>query len=196
MVSGVETRSHCYLDLAKSYGQAASQIASTVDLQGTRSPFFMLVSHAVELSLKAVIAAGGTDDERLLNLGHDLQLCMRFACARGLAGDSGDPNVVAILGALGPPHMAQAFRYPSYLSWSLPNPTDALDALARLLARTEGVVNPLRHPWTGEVRNRTRGPTPLSTLGRNWEDQPVGDVIVGGTEREQVHRLWRLGGRL
>jgi hypothetical protein len=89
MVSEVHTRSHRCLNLAQSYGQAAGHIASVVDLPGARSPYFMLVSHAVELSLKAVIAAGGADDERLLVLGHDLQLCMRLACMRGLVSDLG-----------------------------------------------------------------------------------------------------------
>jgi hypothetical protein len=142
MVSEVETRSHRYLDLAKSYGQAAGQVASMVNLQGARSPFFMLVSHAVELSLKAVIAADGADDERLLDLGHDLQVCMRLACARGLVSNSDDPNLAAIVDALGPLHTAQSFRYPSYLSGSLPKPSEALEALVWLLRRTEGVVWP------------------------------------------------------
>jgi hypothetical protein len=140
MVSEVETRSHRYLDLAKSYGQAAGQIASMADLSGARAPFFMLVSHAVELSLKAAIAAGGADEERLLDLGHDLQMCMRLADPRGLVGNSDDANVAAIVDALGRPHMAQAFRYPSYLSWTLPKPSDALEALVWLLTWTEQVV--------------------------------------------------------
>jgi hypothetical protein len=149
MVSEVHTRSHRYLNLAQSYGQAAGHIASMVDLPGARSPYFMLVSHAVELSLKAVIAAGGADDERLLVLGHDLQLCMRLARMRGLVSDVADSSVADIIGGLGPPHLAQAFRYPGYLAWSLPNPSAALEALVWLLARTEGVVNPIRHPETG-----------------------------------------------
>ncbi|HEX3365370.1 hypothetical protein [Phenylobacterium sp.] len=111
------------------------------ELQEARSPYFMLVSHAAELSLKALIAAGGADDERLLVLGHDLQLCLRLARKQGLAGDLANPKVAAIVDALGPPHMAQAFRYPSYLSWSLPQPSEALEVLVWLLTRAQRVVN-------------------------------------------------------
>jgi hypothetical protein len=133
-------RSRRYLQLAQSYGRAAGHIASMAELQEAHSPFFMLVSHAAELSLKALIAAGGADDERLLVLGHDLQLCMRLARRQGLAGDLANPNMAAIVDALGPPHMAQAFRYPGYLSWSLPQPSEALETLAWLLTRTQCVV--------------------------------------------------------
>jgi hypothetical protein len=139
-------RSRRYLQLAQSYGHTAVRVAAMTDPQELGSPFFMLVSHALELSLKAMIAAGEADDERLLNLGHDLHLCMRLARARRLAEDLGDPKMAAIVGALGPPHMAQAFRYPSYLTWSLPKPSEALEALVWLLARTEGVVNPIGLP--------------------------------------------------
>jgi hypothetical protein len=134
-------RSRRYLQLAQSYGRAAGKIASMVELQEARSPFFMLVSHATELSLKALIAAGGADDERLLDLGHDLQLCMRLARRQGLAGDLANPKMAAIVDALGPPHTTQSFRYPSYLSWSLPQPGEALEALVWLLTRTQRVVN-------------------------------------------------------
>jgi hypothetical protein len=134
-------RSRRYLRLAQSYGRAAGQIASMAELQEARSPYFMLVSHAAELSLKALIAAGGADDERLLVLGHDLQLCLRLARKQGLAGDLANPKVAAIVDALGPPHMAQAFRYPSYLSWSLPQPSEALEVLVWLLTRAQRVVN-------------------------------------------------------
>jgi len=134
-------RSRRYLQLAQSYGRAADQIASMAELQEARSPFFMLVSHATELSLKALIAAGGADDERLLDLGHDLQLCMRLARTQGLAEDLTNPRMAEVVEALGPPHMAQAFRYPSYLSWSLPQPSEALETLVWLLTRTQRVVN-------------------------------------------------------
>jgi hypothetical protein len=134
-------RSRRYLQLAQSYGWAAGQCASIAELQEARSPFFMLVSHAAELSLKALIAAGGADDERLLDLGHDLRLCLRLARRQGLPGDLGNPKMAAIVDALGPPHMAQAFRYPSYLSWSLPQPIEALEMLVWLLTWTQRVVN-------------------------------------------------------
>jgi hypothetical protein len=56
-------------------------------------------------------------------------------------GEGGDPG----LGpgeTGGPPHMAQAFRYPSYISWPLPQPNEALETLVWLLTQTERVVNP------------------------------------------------------
>jgi hypothetical protein len=158
-VQQARERSRRYLQLAQSYGRAAGQIASMAELQEARSPFFMLVSHAAELSLKALIAAGGADDERLLVLGHDLQLCMRLARKQGLAGDLADPKMAAIVDALGPPHMAQAFRYPCYLSWSLPKPVETLEALEWLLTRTQRVVSSAVQP-----EERTKAPAPSRHL--------------------------------
>jgi transcriptional regulator with XRE-family HTH domain len=134
------TRSRRYLALAQSYARAAAQIVFAWERPATRSPFFMLVSHGVELSLKAVLASGGADDERLLGLGHDLSFCLRLARQQGLSGEAGDLEIEAMVCALGPPHMGQAFRYPDHLSWPSPNPTLALEALQQLLSRTEAIV--------------------------------------------------------
>ena len=139
MSPDASTRSRRYLDLAQSYARAAAQIACLWDQPAPRSPFFMLVSQGAELSLKAVIACGGADDERLFNLGHDLSYCLRLARGQGLSG-AGDVEIEAMVSALGPPHMGQAFRYPHNLSWPQPNANLALEALQQLLSRTQAIV--------------------------------------------------------
>jgi hypothetical protein len=143
MSTGYAGRSHRYLDRARSYGRAAATLASTGMVKEARLPFFMLVAHAAELALKAVIAGGGFDDERLITLGHDLTLCMRLANDQGLDLEQSGAEIEAVVGALAMPHLAQTLRYPAYLSWPLPDPRQALEALTSLLSRVEDFVGTL-----------------------------------------------------
>jgi hypothetical protein len=129
-----------YLDRARAYGRAASALASVGIAAEVRPPFFMLIAHAMELGLKAVIAGGAVDDERLIIIGHDLPLCLRLAGDRGLDLDPASTEIEAVLEALAMPHLAQSLRYPAYLSWPLPDPYDALDALEGLLAGVARLV--------------------------------------------------------
>lgn len=133
-------RSRRYLDRAQSYGRAATTLALLGIPEEVHQPFFMLVSHAVELALKAVIAGGDADDERLIILGHDLTLCLRVAGEHGLRLYPRDGEVEAVVEALAMPHLAQVLRYPAHLAWPLPDPEQALHALERLLSRVEDLL--------------------------------------------------------
>jgi hypothetical protein len=133
-------RGHRYLDRARSYGRAAAALASAGMVEDARPPFFMLIAHAMELGLKAVIAGGAVDDERLILIGHDLPLCLRLAGDRGLDLEPAGGEIEAVLDALAMPHVAQTLRYPAHLSWPLPEPQSALDALDGLLARVADVL--------------------------------------------------------
>lgn len=133
-------RSRRYLDRAQSYGRAATTLALLGIPEEGHQPFFMLVSHAVELALKAVIAGGDADDERLIILGHDLTLCLRVAGEQGLDLDTCGREVEAVVGALAMPHLAQVLRYPAHLDWPLPDPAQALEALESLLSCIEDLL--------------------------------------------------------
>ena len=85
--------------------------------------------------VKAVIAGGAVDDERLIIIGHDLPLCLRLASDGGLDLEPSGAEIETVLEALAMPHLAQTLRYPAYLSWPLPDPQNALDALDLLLSR-------------------------------------------------------------
>jgi hypothetical protein len=131
-------RSRRYLALANAYERAASALASSPEFERLRLPFFAALGQALELALKAAIARGGCDDERLLLLGHDLLWCWDLAradpdIARGPAAD-----IARIVDRLAAPHQAQAFRYPTLLSWPLPDPHDALAAVQALLKDNPG----------------------------------------------------------
>jgi hypothetical protein len=142
--SGAGSRPRRYLDLAQSYADVARLLAAAGDTPRPSPPLLMLVAHAMELALKAVIAGGRYDDERLILLGHDLPLCLRVATREGLNLERGG-HVEAMVAALAMPHLAQALRYPAHMSWPLPDPNDALDALATLLSRVGELVGRKPH---------------------------------------------------
>ena len=126
-------RSGRYLALAKTYHQAAAAMVDSPDFDDLRPAFFGLLGQAAELALKAVVARGGCDDERLLVLGHDLVRCWQLAQAQAdctKVAASIEPFIELLAG----PHQAQAFRYPTLLSWPLPGPREALWAVGQLLA--------------------------------------------------------------
>lgn len=137
--SGRGSRPRRYLDLAESYAEVARVLTAAGDPDRPSPPIYMLVAHAMELALKAVIAGGRCDDEGLILLGHDLPLCLRVAINEGLDLERGG-DVEAMVEALAMPHLAQALRYPAYMSWPLPDPRDALSALATLLSRVGAYV--------------------------------------------------------
>lgn len=122
-----------YLDLARSYADEAVRLAA-MDAGPPSAPLYMLVAHAMELGLKAVVAGGRYDDEGLILLGHDLPLCLQAAVHEGLGLDP-DGTIEAMVEALAMPHLAQVLRYPARMSWPLPDPRKALAALATLLSR-------------------------------------------------------------
>jgi hypothetical protein len=127
-------RSVRYLSLAKAYHRAASAIADSPGFESLRLPFFAVLGQAAELALKAAIARGGGDDDRLLLLGHDLVRCWDLARATADPGEICAAEIASVVESIGAPHHAQAFRYPTLLSWPLPDPRKALRAVAALLA--------------------------------------------------------------
>jgi hypothetical protein len=126
-------RSRRYVGLAKTYEQAARAIADAPGFESLHPPFFALLGQAAELALKAVIARGGYDDERLLMLGHDLTRCWDLAQAHITLGDAPAEQIGGVIDLLAAPHQAQAFRYPTLLTWPLPLPGEALRAVGALL---------------------------------------------------------------
>jgi hypothetical protein len=140
-ISWMTRRGRRYLDRARAYARAAAALAEVGMVEDVRPPFFMLIAHAMELGLKAVIAGGAVDDERLIVIGHDLPLCLRLAGHRGLDLEPTGAEIEAVLSALAMPHLAQTLRYPAHLSWPLPDPQNALNALDGLLARVADTLD-------------------------------------------------------
>ena len=130
-------RGRRFLIQAQAYADAADALAAGGIGPAVRPPYFMLIAHSAELALKAVIAAGGSDDDHLILLGHDLPLCLRLAIGGGLQVDPAGGPIAEVIAELAMPHLAQTLRYPAYLAWPLPDPETALDALNDLLAHVE-----------------------------------------------------------
>lgn len=126
-------RAQDYLRMSKDYETAASELLKRGAYEGRPLPFFMLIAHALELSLKAVLSAAGTDEERLIGIGHDLEGCFRMVRRTGLYPTGASSGVVNLVEALAMPHAFQAFRYPQPFGWTLPEPREAIGALHRHL---------------------------------------------------------------
>lgn len=144
-------RAREYLRMARDYASAATELFESGAYQGCRLPFFMLVAHALELSLKAVLSAAGADEERLMGIGHELDGCFRMALQTGLYPRSDPVGVANLIQALVAPHTFQAFRYPQPFGWALPEPGEAngtlhrhLDVVAEAITR-QGQVCRLRN---------------------------------------------------
>lgn len=75
------------------------------------APFHMMVGHAVELSMKAVLAHAGRDEEWLMMAGHSLDRCCRQALSSGFSGHANE-ELAALVDLLDGPHYDQRFRYP------------------------------------------------------------------------------------
>lgn len=128
MTSSAHVRSVRYLDFGTSYVEAARGLLRLPNFERVRTPFYGLLGHGLELGLKGVIARGGCDDERLMWLGHDLAWAWHLAQGQDSVGSTEAERVGAVIGGLSRPHQAQAFRYPAYLSWRLPDPGAAMSA--------------------------------------------------------------------
>lgn len=101
-----------------------------------RTPSYGFLGHGLELGLKSVIARGGCDDQRLMWLGHDLAWAWDLAQAQvALVAAAAAEVVDGVICQLSRPHHAPAFRYPTFLSWRLPDPWRAIDAAEAYLDR-------------------------------------------------------------
>jgi hypothetical protein len=134
-----DSRARRHLDFALTYTEVARALVATGTTGQHVEPLYMLMAHAMELALKAVVARRRCDNERLILLGHDLRLCLDAATREGLELAPDDP-ILDVIDALAMPHLAQALRYPAYMSWPLPNPQTVLDALDDLLPRVRDRV--------------------------------------------------------
>src|SRR5262249_57582345 len=91
------------------------------------SPIYQLLCHAIELTLKAYLAASGVPITTLANhIGHDLELAFRCAQKHGfMPSDAGFWEVVQ---SLAPYHLDHSFRYGKpHGSVTHPEPSKAAD---------------------------------------------------------------------
>jgi hypothetical protein len=79
---------------------------SQVDL-----PTYFLLGHALELTIKAYLAAHGLKTRELKKVGHDLQRAFENAVSLGLKIENQDA-VTAMVRAISEFHNAHVFRYP------------------------------------------------------------------------------------
>lgn len=133
MTSPANIRSARYVDLGASYVEAAKGLLRLPNFERVRTPFYGLLGHGLELGLKGVIARGGCDDDELMWLGHDLAWAWHRAQEQDGVRAVEAERVGAVIGGLSRPHQAQAFRYPVYLSWRLPDPGAAVSAAQHYL---------------------------------------------------------------
>lgn len=111
-----------YFAMAVCYGNAATLLnKQAVTGKSIYWPFFQLVAHALELSLKAALSHQGRDEEWLMMIGHSLERCYTQAISGGLYTDR-DPATDALMGSLDKPHALQVFRYPQNSRWVAPDP--------------------------------------------------------------------------
>jgi hypothetical protein len=96
---------HNYLDDAEAYLVAARQLD---DHPGHFSPKYFLLSHAVELALKAYVLAKGDAERETRKIRHDLDAALSRAVALGLTSSTELQNVVRLVA---PPHRDYSFRY-------------------------------------------------------------------------------------
>lgn len=129
-----------YLNFAKTYGEAARRLGEgNGRIETVCIPFFHLVAHASELALKAVMTFQGNDEENLMWVGHALEGC-RSEAARGGFQALEDDRLRCFISSLDRPHSMQSLRYPQHLPLSLPDATEALNALSELLGVVEAYI--------------------------------------------------------
>lgn len=136
----VQARSARYLGFGVAYVEADRGLLGLASFEQVRTPFYGLLGHGLELGLKGVIARGGCDDERLIWLGHDLAWAWNLAKAQGVDGENTADVVGEVICRLSRPRYAQAFRYPTLLSWRPPDPWDAVEAAEAYLHRARRLV--------------------------------------------------------
>lgn len=129
---------------ARGYLHAASiliQSKSTdVDL-----PIYFLLSHALELALKAFLAAKGKEYDELVDIGHDLEWAYRETLALGLTIEH--QYAAPLIARLSDFHRKFVFRYPVLsddghlvLVGSVVRAEDVLQFVNQVYRRVEGPV--------------------------------------------------------
>jgi len=115
------------------------------------SPTYQLLCHAIELTLKAYLAASGEPITRLANhIRHDLELALQCAQKHGFTCDTRFREVVQ---SLTPYHLDHSFRYGKPRGYvTHPDPSEVADVIASTI---EGVVEPYVRCQHDEI-NRSR----------------------------------------
>jgi HEPN domain len=112
---------HNYLDDAEVYLSAAKQLTED---PSHFSPKYFLLSHAIELAIKAYILAKGGSERETKKIKHDLDAALVRAVELGLQPSTGLQKIVQ---HIAPAHRDYSFRY-SNQAWThfLPN-TDSFE---------------------------------------------------------------------
>jgi hypothetical protein len=112
MMTGIAPRgilaSQFWID-AKAYVQAAETLINS-STQNINQPVYFMLSHALELTLKAYLLARGADEADLIKIGHNLKDAHEEAAKRGLKVKG--EHTVALIERLSEFHNAFIFRYP------------------------------------------------------------------------------------
>lgn len=128
------SRAQGYFAMAECYVVAVEGLVEKAEMVST--PFHMMVGHALELSLKAVLAHAGRDEELLVMAGHNLGYCQREARSEGFSGRAAE-GLAALVDTLDRPHADQRFRYPTVFGGT--QHVAAADAAATLRLHLEDV---------------------------------------------------------
>jgi hypothetical protein len=99
-----------FIDDALTYVEAARRLDQLFPIAKKFAfPVYFLLCHAMELALKAYLAASGVPAKTLRNkIGHDLGQALRDAKSHGLAADDRFQELVSWLA---PDHLDHSFRY-------------------------------------------------------------------------------------
>jgi HEPN domain-containing protein len=142
---------HLYVDYAKRYLRAAKLLPPAADFM----PRFQLCGHALELAMKAFLAA----KDRKVPRSHDLERLLGDACSAGLTldHDDRDRGIVDILNAIykGLPDWDFPARYPKAAPhvWLTPSPKQVVSLIASIIDSCEAACaasgRKSRRPRTG-----------------------------------------------
>jgi hypothetical protein len=103
-------------------------------------PCYHLLCHAIELTLKAYLAASGVPIRTLANhIRHDLELAFRCAQEHGFAPS--DAGFLEVVQRLAPYHLDHTFRYGKAHGFlSLPQQSKVADIVANMIKAIEPYV--------------------------------------------------------
>jgi hypothetical protein len=136
-LSPKELAAACLTD-ARSYWKAAKALNEAGNKAGI-SPTYFVLCHAIEVTLKAYLAAQGSGERELRDLGHHLLLV--YACARKKGFKPSDHRTSEIVRWLSPFHEDLLFRYRKHLrSVALPDPGAVADVVSILVRQIEPIV--------------------------------------------------------
>ena len=139
-----------FLRDAEDYVESARQLAAPQGgiVYKRSGPVYNLLCHAIELALKAYLAASGVPITTLANhIRHDLELAFRCAQKHGFAPS--DARFGEIVQWLAPYHLDHSFRYGKpHGSVSHPEPSVAAEIIANTI---KGAVEPYVHRQYDEI---------------------------------------------